>query len=98
MGCCGKNRITQAELDSAKIPPMPIATANADARALHARALAIPQMPTGAVPVRYLGSSSIIARGPATGRKYAFSGANPVQLVDARDAGAFIHARYFRRA
>jgi hypothetical protein len=98
MGCCGKNRITQAELDSAKIPPMPIATANAGARALHAQAAAIPHPRTGSVPVRYLESTSIVARGPATGRTYTFSGANPVQLVDVRDATAFVNTRYFRRA
>lgn len=98
MGCCGKNRITQAELDAAKIPPMQATTGRAGLRISSQQALAIPQKPTGSVSVRYLENSSIVALGPATGRKYVFSGANPVQSVDARDAGTLLQTRFFRRA
>jgi hypothetical protein len=35
--------------------------------------------------------------GPATGRSYAFSGARPVQVVDARDADILARSTVFRR-
>jgi hypothetical protein len=37
-------------------------------------------------------------RGSATGRYYEFSGSNPVQSVDARDAPAMLATRFFRAA
>jgi hypothetical protein len=98
MGCCGKNRITHSELAAAKIPPMQTAPSNVGPHASRAQAVAGNQPATGSVSVRYLEHPSIVVRGPATGRQYAFSGTNPVQSVDARDASAFMHTRFFRRA
>jgi hypothetical protein len=49
-----------------------------------------------AVNLRYTESSPIHVRGPITGRSYKFSGADPVQPVDVRDAGLLLSARFFR--
>jgi hypothetical protein len=48
------------------------------------------------VNLRYTESSPIRVCGPVTGRDYEFSGANPVQSVDARDADLLLRARFFR--
>jgi len=98
MGCCGKNRITHAEIAAAKIPPLQAAPINVGLRASRAQALACNQPATGSESIRYLERPSIVVRGPASGRQYAFSGTNPVQSVDARDASAFLRTRFFRRA
>jgi hypothetical protein len=37
-----------------------------------------------------------MVQGPATGRRYAFSGGSPVQAVDARDAAALLRSGLFR--
>ena len=49
------------------------------------------------VTLRYLESSPILVRGPATGLQYEFSGDRPVQSVDARDAAALLRTRFFSR-
>ncbi len=98
MGCCGKNRIAQAELAATKIPPVQIVPNNAGLRAAPAQAFAATQPGPRSVSMRYLEQASIVVRGPATGRQYAFSGRNHVQSVDVRDASAFLHTRFFRRA
>ena len=49
------------------------------------------------VNLRYLENSPILVRGPATGRQYEFSGARPLQSVEARDAEALLRTRFFRR-
>jgi hypothetical protein len=56
--------------------------------------LAIPQ---SSVSVRYLETSPIQVRGLVSGMSYAFSGSQPVQQVDARDASSLLNARFFRR-
>lgn len=48
------------------------------------------------VTLRYLENSPILVRGP-TGRQYTFSGANPNQTVDPRDAKALLQTRFFRQ-
>lgn len=50
-----------------------------------------------AVSLRYTGSHQIQVRGPVSGRAYQFSGAQPLQSVDARDAGALLQTNLFRR-
>lgn len=49
------------------------------------------------VNLRYLERSPILVLGPATGRRYEFSGAKPVQSVDTRDLEALLRTRFFRR-
>jgi hypothetical protein len=95
MGCCGKNRTVLNESATPVIPPAQRQRPNvypANARARTIRPMA------ATVSVRYLERSSVVVHGPVSGRRYAFSAANPVQPVDARDAGAFWHSRFFCRA
>jgi hypothetical protein len=50
------------------------------------------------VSVRYLETSPIRVRGLVSGMSYEFSGAAPIQEVDARDASTLLNTRFFRRA
>lgn len=97
MGCCGKNRMTQAELAAQKLPPMRVAPTNG-APGNGSRTLVAVQAGAKSVSVRYLEQSNIVVCGPATGRRYAFSGTSAIQSVDARDASALLQTRFFRRA
>jgi hypothetical protein len=54
--------------------------------------------PADLVELRYLDSPAVRVRGLASGRTYEFSGENPVQHVEARDAYALLNTHYFRRA
>jgi hypothetical protein len=49
------------------------------------------------IVVRYLGTSAIVAQGPATGRRYAFSQTVATQAVDPLDAPALLRSNLFRR-
>jgi hypothetical protein len=96
--CCGKNR---AALVGAHVPPVPPKKQeafNAGPRPTGTQIFGAARPVTGSVSVRYVEQSSIVIRGPATGRQYAFSGTNPVQSVDARDANSLLNTRFFRRA
>jgi hypothetical protein len=95
MGCCGKNRAALKESSAQGIPPMPRAPLNGQPNRVRAQTFA---PLTAEVSVRYIERSGVVVHGSVTGRRYAFSGTSPVQSVDARDAGAFWHSRYFRRA
>jgi hypothetical protein len=55
-------------------------------------------MPESSVSVRYLETSPIQVRGLVSGMSYAFSGSQPVQQVDPRDASSLLNTRFFRRA
>lgn len=48
--------------------------------------------------LRYLEKSPIRVKGPATGREYDFSAADPVHLLDARDAKSLLRTRFFAKA
>ena len=47
--------------------------------------------------LEYLERSRIRVRGPVTGALYVFSGVEPVQRVDRRDAPALLGTPYFKR-
>lgn len=49
------------------------------------------------IRVRYLATAPVRVRGLASGVCYEFSGASPVQDVDARDSGPLLHTRFFRQ-
>jgi hypothetical protein len=51
----------------------------------------------GAVMLEYLEVAPIRVWGPATGRPYDFSGAQPRHAMDARDAAALARSGLFRR-
>jgi hypothetical protein len=46
--------------------------------------------------VRYGGGRPIVVEGPVTGSNYRFSGVDPVQLIDPRDAVALTRTPIFR--
>ena len=95
MGCCGRSRSALRESALKALAPLQRAPANVASGTVHRRrAPGLAAMES----VRYLERSSVVVYGAMTGRRYAFSGSNPVQSVDARDAGAFWKTRYFRPA
>ena len=49
------------------------------------------------IVLRYLGASPIAVRGPATGRRYAFSQKLAAQAVDPLDASGLLRSNLFRR-
>ena len=55
------------------------------------------QAPFHAVMLEYLEAAPIRVWGPATGRPYDFSGAEPQHAMDARDAAALARSGLFRR-
>jgi hypothetical protein len=94
MGCCGKLRSALNASASQEVLPtqrLPLSVGPNIARARTVRPA------IASVSVRYVERSSVVVHGPITGRQYAFSGTNPVQSVDVRDAGAFLRTRFFRR-
>lgn len=96
MGCCGQKR---AVLRNTPPTITPVVTPPAPTKPPLRHPGQLP--PGGAAPflvaVRYLESSPILVRGVASGRQYEFSGAQPVQAVDASDAEALLRTRFFRR-
>ena len=68
---------------------------------LAAPAMKLPDSPAHndkSVYLQYGEQSPIQVRGLATGHVYEFSGNQPVQAVDERDAAALLQTRLFRRA
>ena len=95
--CCGSKRSAwrsasaPARSPRAVPPPVPVASG--------------PAAPSNIDPVRrhfaattlhYAESAPIRLFGPITGRAYAFSGAEPLQEVDVRDAAIFARSDRFR--
>jgi hypothetical protein len=95
--CCGKSRAAFAGMAAPPPPPVKQDRSNAGVRARSGQALSPAPSATGSVSVRYVEQPAITVRGPATGRLYTFSGTNPFQSVDARDASALLNTRFFRR-
>jgi hypothetical protein len=82
---------------SASSPP---AAVNPQTRSVQPPAPAPVSTPQSSITinVRYLEMSPIRVRGLVSGVSYEFSGAVPVQQVDARDASSLLNTRFFRRA
>jgi hypothetical protein len=49
------------------------------------------------VALQYTETSPVTVEGAVTRRRYEFSAAHPVVLVDARDAGALLNTGFFLR-
>jgi hypothetical protein len=83
-------------------PPMrtvsPLQPANPQTRSIQPQAATTTSTPNSSISVRYLENSPIRVRGLVSGMSYNFSGAVPVQQVDARDASCLLNTRFFRRA
>jgi hypothetical protein len=94
IGCCGEKRAALKRSPGGEVLQERAAPAGAAPSEPP-----VPPAPSAAevVVVEYLERSSIRVRGPVTGAQYAFSGAEPVQRVDRRDAPALLGTPYFRR-
>jgi|ERR1700722_16318014 len=104
MGCCGQKRaaLTSAtaaavtrpsQSQPAAISQPPIAGQQV---AVHTKS-AQPLPANTSVALRYTQTSSILVRGPASGRQYWFSDSNPVQALDGRDVAALLRTAFFLR-
>ena len=93
MGCCGQGR-----------PATVRQVAAAPRKAVSGRPQPNPASPppaasaAGTARLRFVRQDSILVRGPMTGKQYAFSGATPIQQVDARDAASLLRTSWFQRA
>ena len=60
-------------------------------------ALSSPPVPAGShsIALQYTETSHIVVEGPATHRRYEFSAAYPIQMVDCRDVAALLSTRFF---
>jgi hypothetical protein len=105
MGCCGHRR---AALTGAPQVVMTRPSPNTPLTASQPPSVrppaAVGMQPVKASParasvsLRYIETTPILVRGPATGRNYPFSSSSPVQEVDARDATALLRTRFFRQS
>ena len=102
MGCCGQKRANfRASSSQAEVatPPLTQRAVNEQIAARQAVAVRAASYLSNypLVSLHYLESSPIRVKGTVTNRFYEFSGTNPDQSVDARDAEALLHTRFFRR-
>ena len=102
MGCCGQKRANFRATSSQAEVTTPRATQPAVNKQIAAGpAVAVPAASYlsnyAMVSLHYLESSPIQVKGTVTNRFYEFSRTNPDQSVDARDAEALLHTRFFRR-
>lgn len=96
--CCGDKR-TMATQQAMNHPTQPAASAPA-ANYNPPASTSAAQEPAAwsATKLRYLERSPVRVRGPVTGKHYDFSAADPIALVEARDATALLRTRFFARA
>ena len=78
--------------------PSPLPPADNQIRTSQPPAAAPVSMARSFVRVRFLESSPIQVRGLVSGLTYEFSGSQPVQQVDHRDAPSLLKTRFFRGA
>ena len=96
MGCCGKARANLSVSRAAHAHPLSTSSHSTNPLASGMGSKAI-TAGAGAMPIRYLGRSDIVVRGPLTGRAYAFSPTDPVHPVDRRDADILLRTSFFRQ-
>jgi hypothetical protein len=88
MACCGQRRAALKGTGSR----MRLGTLGAAAPSRP------PEASQDEVRLRYLADAAIRVRGANTRRIYDFSSADPVQQIDARDAGGLMRTGLFRTA
>jgi len=107
MGCCGQKRAALASAPPEAVTPPPqtitrtlpnLPAATAAAQVPVQKQLAQPLPSQSSVAIRYTETSPILVLGPASGRRYQFSRAKPVQIVEARDAAALLRTRFFTQS
>jgi hypothetical protein len=92
MGCCGKAR---ANLGISRAAAAANTAVQGSARTVSSYPLA-----TGTAPLRlrYIGTPGVVVRGPATGKPYTFTTAEPTHVIDPKDAAVLLRTQYFRPA
>ena len=103
MSCCGQHRETQRAPASAVHPSAVTSPPNANAQPVLAGrefmwSPASVALAGHGIQLRYRERAPVRVRGPVTGRIYAFSVAQSMQVVDARDADGLLRTRMFLRA
>jgi len=99
--CCGQNRAAvtrefkEQTTRSSDSTVRPAPTVHESPRS---RGLSGPPAGWSSLRLRYLERSPIRVQGPATGRAYDFSAANPIRLVDAQDAESLLRTRFFAKS
>ncbi len=101
--CCGSRRsawrfaatVAEAAPDRA---PSANGRVDSDPTPAAPRADLPEQPPFQAVTLHYRKTTAIRVRGPITGRAYDFSGVQPVQAVDVRDAAVLGRSSLFDRS
>jgi hypothetical protein len=94
------NSPAQAVRTQPRTPPLmrTVSPVNTQSRSVQPQALTATSMQHSFISVRYQENSPVRVRGSVSGMFYEFSGSNPVQQVDARDASSLLSTRFFRRA
>jgi hypothetical protein len=98
--CCGSKRSAWRSASSSRVTPVPSSpvTYGASGGSRIAQTPAVSAHSSfGAVMLEYVEVAPIRVWGPATGRPYDFSGDQPVQAMDARDAASLARSGLFRR-
>jgi hypothetical protein len=105
MGCCGQKRaaLTSAPQAAVTRPSPNLPTAGSQPPIVGPQVTVHPQSAQplrtySSVALRYTETSSILVLGPASGRRYQFSGSSPVQVIDARDVTALLRTGFFRQS
>ena len=102
--CCGQKRATmrnslaQSRIERHAVLAPPAPAPKMPLRLVAPASSAPKSTPETSVALSYLESSPVRVQGLVTGRCYEFSGSQPVQSVDARDAPPLLNTRFFRRA
>jgi hypothetical protein len=105
MRCCGQKRAALRSAQSTALvrpslspPPTSYQKPSSAGQQAAARAESCYSSPGySSVRLRYTENSRILVRGPVTGRQYWFSGSDPVQAVDTRDAAALLRSGFFHQ-
>jgi hypothetical protein len=94
------NSPAQAVRTQSRTPPVmqTVSPVNKQIRSVQPQAMTATSMQHSSISVRYQENSPVRVRGLVSGMCYEFSGSNPVQKVDARDASSLLSTRFFRRA
>jgi hypothetical protein len=104
MPCCGQKRETLRNTSPATNanPPRTSWPGRRPERDLaapfHPPTLSSPVPPhADSVAIQYTESSPVMVEGAVTRKRYEFSAAQPLRMVDARDAAALLNTRFFVR-
>ena len=89
MPCCGSQRQALSRSFRKSIPPPPLPPVSRGSIRAPADAASAPML------IRYVGNATVVVRGPATNRQYAFPHGGSIQPVDARDAVVLLRDKRF---